>query len=151
MTIAALSLAVALAFPRRSSDRPHELGRHRQDRRRRGPREVPDGFVGLDQSQATAEPRDPLVLRTRNLQLRHGADAGGLGHGLRVHLRAGKIWNKGEVITICNGWTCIDFKHAGAGFEAVASYADPNVGYTNRPRSDSVSYTHLTLPTILLV
>ena len=48
----------------------------------------------------------------------------------------GKIWNKGEVITICNGWTCNDFKHDGAGFEAVASYADPNVGYTNRPRSD---------------
>jgi hypothetical protein len=49
----------------------------------------------------------------------------------------GKAWNFGEIITICNGWTCIDFKHNGARFEAVASYPDPNVGYTNRPRGYS--------------
>jgi hypothetical protein len=49
----------------------------------------------------------------------------------------GKTWNPGEVITLCNGWTCIDFEHTESGFVPIASYEDPNVGYTNRPRGYS--------------
>ena len=41
------------------------------------------------------------------------------------------------MITLCNGWTCLEFEHTKSyGFDVVASYPDPNVGYTNRPRSD---------------
>jgi hypothetical protein len=47
----------------------------------------------------------------------------------------GKVWNKGETITLCNGWTCIDFEYTESGFEAVASYPDPKVGYGNKPRT----------------
>ena len=47
----------------------------------------------------------------------------------------GKTFALGEVITICNGWVCIDFTYTGDGFAPSVARKDPRQGYANRPRS----------------
>jgi len=45
----------------------------------------------------------------------------------------GKTFAIGEMITVCNGWVCINMTYTGDGFAPSKAYTDPRAGYSNRP------------------